>query len=73
MLSAATLDFLSKACATVGFGLFLWPMIQRLRGLDTEEAAKRRAQLRSGPWWIGFALICLALLFQRLAAQATGG
>jgi hypothetical protein len=73
MLSAATLDLLSKAAATVGFGLFLWPMIKRLRGLDTDEDAKRRAQLRSGPWWIGFALICLALLFQRLAAQQAGG
>jgi hypothetical protein len=69
MIDAATFDFLAKASATIGFGLFLWPMIQRLRGLDTDEAAKKRAQLRSGPWWIGFALICLALLFQRLAAR----
>jgi hypothetical protein len=72
MLDAATFDFLAKACATVGFGLFAWPMIQRLRGLDTDDSAKRRAQLRSGPWWIGFFLICLALLFQRLAAQQAG-
>jgi hypothetical protein len=71
-VDANTLDFLSKVAATIGFGLFLWPMIQRLRGLDTDEAARRRAQLRSGPWWIGFFLICLALLFQRLAAQQAG-
>jgi hypothetical protein len=71
-VDASTLDFLSKVCATIGFGLFLWPMIQRLRGLDSDDAARRRAQLRSGPWWIGFFLICLALLFQRLAAQQVG-
>jgi hypothetical protein len=73
MIDAATLETLAKISATIGFGLFAWPMVQRIRGLDTDEAAKKRAQLRSGPWWIGFFLICLALLFQRLAAQQTGG
>ncbi len=73
MVDPSTLDFLSKIAATIGFGLFLWPMIQRLRGLDSDEDARRRAQLRSGSWWIGFFLICLALLFQRLAAQGAGG
>jgi hypothetical protein len=34
------LDLLAKICATIGFGLFLWPVIQRLRGLDTPEKAK---------------------------------
>jgi hypothetical protein len=63
------LDLMSKVLATFGFGIFLWPFIQRLRGLDTDEQQKRRAQLRSGWWWIGFFLICLALLLQRLAAQ----
>jgi hypothetical protein len=66
------LDLLSKICATIGFGLFLWPMVQRLRGLDTEAKAKERAQLKSREWWVGFVLICLALLFQRLAAQQAG-
>ncbi len=67
------LDLLAKICATLGFGLFLWPMIQRIRGLDTDQAAKERAQLKSRSWWLGFVLICLALLFQRLAAQQLGG
>ncbi len=67
------LDLLAKFCATLGFGLFLWPIIQRVRGLDTEQAAKERSQLRSRQWWIGFVLICLALLFQRLASQQGGG
>jgi hypothetical protein len=70
-----TLDFdlLAKICATIGFGLFLWPMVQRLRGLDTPEKAKERSQLKSREWWLGFVLICLALLFQRLGAQQAGG
>ena len=70
-----TLDFelLAKICATIGFGLFLWPMILRVRGLDTPEKAKERSQLKSREWWLGFVLICLALLFQRLAAQQAGG
>ena len=66
-------DLLSKICATVGFGLFLWPLVQRLRGLDTPEKAKERSQLKSREWWLGFVLICLALLFQRLASQQAGG
>jgi hypothetical protein len=67
------LDLLAKICATIGFGLFLWPVIQRLRGLDTPEKAKERSQLKSRAWWLGFVLICLAMLFQRLAAQPGGG
>lgn len=67
------LDLLAKICATFGFGLFLWPMIQRVRGLDTPQKAKERSQLKSREWWLGFVLICLALLFQRLAAQQAGG
>lgn len=67
------LDLIAKFFATLGFGLFLWPVIQRLRGLDTPEKAKERSQLKSRQWWIGFVLICLALLFQRLAAQQAGG
>jgi hypothetical protein len=66
------LDLLAKAFATLGFGFFLWPYIQRLRGLDTPQAARDRARLRSRTWWIGFVLICLALLFQRLSAQGAG-
>lgn len=71
-MDAATLDILAKACATIGAGLLVWPVIQRLRGLETPEEAARRARLRSRPWWAGFVLICLALLFQRLAAQQAG-
>ncbi|MCO4055565.1 MAG: hypothetical protein HEQ16_16265 [Bosea sp.] len=70
---ALDLDLAAKVLATLGFGLFLWPMIQRVRGLDTPRKAKERSQLRSREWWLGFVLICLALLFQRLAAQQAGG
>ena len=66
------LDLLAKISATLGFGFFLWPLIQRIRGLDTPEKEKERAQLKSREWWLGFVLICLALLFQRLAAQQAG-
>jgi hypothetical protein len=68
-----SLDLLAKICATIGFGLFLWPVIQRLRGLDTPQKAMERSQLKSREWWLGFVLICLALLFQRLASQQGGG
>jgi hypothetical protein len=47
--------------------------VQRVRGLDTPQKAKERSQLKSREWWLGFVLICLALLFQRLAAQQAGG
>jgi hypothetical protein len=67
------LDLAAKIFATIGFGLFLWPMVQRVRGLDTPQKAKERSQLKSREWWLGFVLICLALLFQRLAAQQAGG
>jgi hypothetical protein len=70
---ALSFDLAAKICAIIGFGLFLWPMIQRLRGLDTPEKAKERSQLKSREWWLGFVMICLALLFQRLAAQQAGG
>lgn len=70
-MDAATLDLLSKACATIGAGLLLWPLIRKLRGLETPEEAQARARLRSREWWAGFALVCLALLFQRLALQGS--
>lgn len=66
------LDLLAKACATIGFGLFILPVITRLRGRETPEQKRERAQLKSRSWWVGFVLICLALLFQRLAAQQAG-
>lgn len=68
-----TYDLLSKACATIGAGLLVWPIIQRFRGMETPEAAQERAKLKSKSWWAGFVLVCLALMFQRLAAQSLGG
>jgi hypothetical protein len=70
---AIDLDLLAKACAVAGMGLWLWPMVQRLRGHAPAGTAGAWAQIRSPLWWCGFVLICLALLFQRLAAQQTGG
>ncbi len=54
-------------------GLWLWPVVQRLRGHAPAGTAGAWAQIRSPLWWCGFVLICLALLLQRLAAQQTGG
>ena len=66
-------DLLAMVLATAGFGMFLWPVIQRLRGLDTAKAQADRVKLRSRGWWLGFVLICLALMAQRLATQQAGG
>ncbi len=65
-------DLVAKAAAAIGAGLLLWPLINRMRGLDTPEEQEKRAKLRSPNWWAGFVLICVALLFQRLAAQQAG-
>jgi hypothetical protein len=69
MMDPAAFDLLSKASATLGAGLLLWPLIRKLRGLETPEEAEARSKLRSREWWAGFVLVCLALLFQRLAMQ----
>lgn len=71
-MTAEMLTSLSLFSAVVGFGCFLWPFLARLRGEPDPQAAKDRANLRSPIWWAGFVLTALALLLQRLAAQATG-
>jgi hypothetical protein len=50
--------------ALVGLGCFLWPVVQRLRGV-TAESPESRAGLRSPLWWAGFVLTALALYIQR--------
>lgn len=72
MPAAELLDLLAKACATIGAGLLVWPVIQRLRGLETPEQTEQRAKLKSRSWWAGFVLVCFALLLQRLAMQQSG-
>lgn len=56
---------LSVLLALAGLGCFLWPVVQRLRGVTTDESPETRAGLRSPLWWAGFVLTALALFVQR--------
>lgn len=56
---------LSVLLALAGLGCFLWPVVQRLRGLAPDESPETRAGLRSPLWWAGFVLTALALFVQR--------
>jgi hypothetical protein len=59
---------LSVILALAGLGCFLWPVIQRLRGITSDETPEIRAGLRSPLWWAGFVLTALALFVQRGSA-----
>ncbi|MGL5363016.1 MAG: hypothetical protein ACRDBH_09060 [Bosea sp. (in: a-proteobacteria)] len=56
---------LAYMLAFAGLACFLWPVIQRLRGIETTESPESRAGLRSPLWWAGFVLTALALYVQR--------
>jgi hypothetical protein len=62
MMSAFNLSVL---LALAGLGCFLWPVVQRLRGMTSDETPEIRAELRSPLWWTGFVLTALALFIQR--------
>jgi len=66
---ALDLDLLSKALALAGFGLLLWPSIQRLRGAAPGAPGTSWARIKSPLWWAGLVLVCVALMLQRLAHQ----
>lgn len=61
-MSATHLAYL---LALAGLACFLWPVIQRVRGIESSESPESRAGLRSPLWWVGFVLTALALYVQR--------
>ncbi len=69
-----SLHHLSLIIAVIGFGFFLWPVVQKLRGRapDEPETLEQKFQLRSKIWWVGFILTIVALFLQR-AASSQGG
>jgi hypothetical protein len=64
-----SLHTLSILIAIIGFGFFMWPIVERLRGRSPQEpeTLEQKFQLRSRAWWIGFILTALALFIQRIA------
>jgi hypothetical protein len=65
--SAETLQNLALASAVIGPGCFVWPTVQRLRGL---EAPSGRATFRSPVWWAGLLFTALALMLLGFASGA---